>query len=314
MSLEFCSVRYYERIKHSYDGESACKGKNPLIQLIADNDWENALLQIDEDNAKTWSLNPSLVSSDPQSDVFQTHRGCRKSSVLILPIHQACTQLNVEVSLVESLVAAYPESLHMCDSADMRTPLHLALLTGASEDIIFHLIEKGYSATSVQDYWGRVPLHYACATDSSVAVIKKLLLLCPETIRATDVMDMTPLHEPLFTLVCPETIRATDVMDMTPLHVASFHSRSTEAIDTMLSISPEAIFMITKKGETAIDLAKGNESQARDLILTLLYEVRKIHGTPTFQNEREAYERISDDCSTYTDDNDIDSLRQPDLI
>jgi len=290
MSLEFCSVRYYERIKHSYDGESACKGKNPLIQLIADNDWENALLQIDEDNAKTWSLNPSLVSSDPQSDVFQTHRGCRKSSVLILPIHQACTQLNVEVSLVESLVAAYPESLHMCDSADMRTPLHLALLTGASEDIIFHLIEKGYSATSVQDYWGRVPLHYACATDSSVAVIKKLLLLCPETIRATDVMDMTPLH------------------------VASFHSRSTEAIDTMLSISPEAIFMITKKGETAIDLAKGNESQARDLILTLLYEVRKIHGTPTFQNEREAYERISDDCSTYTDDNDIDSLRQPDLI
>jgi len=278
MSLEFCSVRYYERIKHGYDGESASKGKNPLIQLIADNEWENALLQLDEDNAKIWSFHPSLVSSEPQSDVFPMHKGCRKSSGQILPIHRACTKLNVEVSLVESLVAAYPESLHMCESADMRTPLHLALVTGASEDIIFHLIEKCYSATSVQDYWGRVPLHYACATDSSIAVIKKLLLRCPETIRATDECDWTPLH------------------------VASFHSCSTEAIDTMLSTSPEAISMINKEGDTAIDLAKGNESQARDLILTRLYEVRKNHETPAFQNERDAYRRISSDCSAYTDD------------
>jgi len=281
MSLEFCSVRYHERIKHGYDCQRASKGKNPLIRLITDDDWENALLLIDEGHAKTWSVEQSLVPSDSQTDIFPVHQGCRKPSVQILPIHQACTNKNIQVSFLELLVAAYPESLHMCDSATMRTPLHLALITRASEDIILHLIEKCCSAASIQDYWGRVPLHYACEKLTSIAVIKKLLLLCPETIRATDEFDMTPLH------------------------LASFHSRSTEAIDEMLSLSPEAILMLTKKGDTAIDLAKYNKSQGRDLILARLYEVRKMYEAPVFQNEREAYERISDYCSTCIEDNDI---------
>lgn len=312
MSLEFCSVRYNERITHGYDSQEASKGNNPLIELIASNDWDNAIVQIDTVNAKTWSVSRSQPSRASRTEIFPIHQGCtrqnsveiidssshpsrasqteifpnhlgytRKSSVQILPIHQACTKANVPVRFLEPLVAAYSKSLHMCDSADLRTPLHLALIAGTSEDVIFYLLGKCYSAASIQDHWGRTPLHYACANLASIAVIKELLLRCPETIRATDDFEWAPIH------------------------IASLHSCSTEAIDAMISLSPDVVFMLTKEGDTAITIAKQNTSQAKDLILARLYEVWNSHETPIYQNEREAYRQSPNDCCSCAEDNDF---------
>jgi len=271
MTLEFCSVRYNERTKNGFDSHTALKGKNVLTRLIAINDWENALLHIDEDHAKKWSpsvgVSESIWSNDTDSGMLPLAY-CSRPSGQILPIHQACSKKNVKVEFLEKLIAAYPGSLHMCDSVTMRTPLHLALICGASDTIIFYLLEKYRSAASIQDYQGRVALHYACANGASTAVIQNLLECCPKTVLATDEQEWTPLH------------------------IAAVHSQSTEIIDAMLNISPKAILMFTKQGETAITIAEHNKSEAKDVIIARLRnEDTNIKKLPDFQNIIEAYAR-----------------------
>lgn len=293
MSREFCSVKYRDQIKNGYASHSASKGKNPLVRLIANDDWANALRQIDGSHAKKWSVSPSMSSGN----VYATHDstiphtvdgvGCTSfkfsasmkvnggQQQQILPIHQACSRPTVQVPFLESLVDAYPGSLRMCDSTTMRTPLHLALISGASDDVVLYLIEKYGGVASVQDYRGRVPLHYAClGPDVSPLVIERLASAAPETVRATDDLEWTPLH------------------------MITVYSRSTEAIDLMLGLCPEAILMVTRKGETVLDLVKFNKSRSKDSVMAhLVSEERKFQENDDYRHSVDAYLRPFDECS-----------------
>jgi len=103
----------------------------------------------------------------------------------------------------------------------------------------------------------------------------------------------------------PETIRATDDLEWTPLHMIAVYSRSTEAIGVMLGLCPEAILMVTKKGETVLDLAKLNTSPEKDSIIAYLErEERTFKKNDDYRNSIEAYSRTFDECSL-TEDNDF---------
>jgi len=291
MSLEFCSVRHSQRIKEGYNSAIACRGKNRLVELIASDQWEKAFNYIDRDNAKRWSYgrctNPSsTVEHAPDMFNTSTAVSCSRTRTTqidsqILPIHQACSNQYLTLPFIQSLVDAYPRSLSMCDSLTMRTPLHLAIIYGIGEHVVSYLLEKQYSSAKVQDYRGRVPLHYACADGFvgwTMPVVKRLVRRCPETIRATDDTEWTPLH------------------------VAAIHSENVDVIELMLSLSPEAVLMTTKNGDTVIDLVEYNISRAKDLILArLVYWDERVRGMPEFLKVVEAYSRNRDDCSLVED-------------
>lgn len=229
-----------------------CREKNPLIRMISDSQWEKAknnIQQIGNENVRKWSVAICL--------------GGNIDSTEILPIHEACTKSDVPLHFLKLLVNTYPDSLKQRDSIYLRTPLHLAIRSRTSEDVLNFLLESCPGSVAIQDSYGRVPLHYTCSNHSSITVVKKMIDICPKTICATDKCFWTPLH------------------------VASRHGLSVDVIDTMLGRCPEAITMFNKMGNFPVDLAKMNDSIARDLIFArLIQEEQEVCKMPNISNIR----------------------------
>jgi len=254
MQLDFCTRPNIEVGVN----DSRCKiGRNALVKMIVEGEWEAARKTVEKgiEDVRLWSTAPGLGGNTNATDM--------------LPIHQACAKLGAPLEFLKSIVNAYPDSVQMRDSTCLRTPLHFALMSHASNDIIYFLLEKCPDSTVAQDSFGRVPLHYAYSNHASMDVLKKLISTCPEAICATDRSRWTPLH------------------------VASSVSSSVEAVELMLDRYPEAITMITSKGYSALNIArKNNTSHARDLILAcLIQEEQKVGKMPLFQNFIEAGRR-----------------------
>jgi len=86
-------------------------GGNRLVQLIINEEWKKALENAQSDTALTrrWSICQSMT-------------GGRMYVSKILPIHQACTKPNVQVSFIDSLIFAYPKSLQKCETGAYLNP------------------------------------------------------------------------------------------------------------------------------------------------------------------------------------------------
>lgn len=259
MFRRICS-EVIQHIDSDFD-ENRRGGKNPFLQMLSNGQWENAkriIQQTDKQIVRKWSVTPTLGGKMVKTD--------------ILPIHQACTKPDVPLYFIKLLIDAYPESIRMRDTASRHTVLHLALKSQATEDVIFYLLEKYPYSTKLQDCNGRVPLHYACSNGASLAVVKSILSTCPESICATDIYFWTPLH------------------------VASRCSISVDIVKAMLGHYPEAITMVNMKGNSAVSLAKMNESKAMDLIVAcLIEEEQNLFKMPIFHNmrqiEKKSYKR-----------------------
>lgn len=231
-------------------------GNNPLVQFIADNEWQRARDAVQRNSAlvKRWSVAQSFTG-----DLRPTE---------ILPIHQACAKTDVSVHFIEALFFAYPESLLKREHGAWRLPLHIALRAHATDDVILFLLEKCPEAATIQDALGRVPLHYANSNSATSIVMDKLMEICPGSVRAADNMGWTPLH------------------------VASSLGHSAEIVRKMITISPEAVMMATTKGSSPITCADRNKYDDRELIISLLLkEEQKFQKMPAFQNMREAEKR-----------------------
>ncbi len=232
-------------------------GGNPLINIIANGEWQraNQMIQDNGNLVRKWSVAPSLTGGVAAAD--------------ILPIHQACKMDGMTTQFLETLLFAYPESIKKRETGFRRIALHIAIRARAPEEVIFYLLDKYPEGAAVQDVLGRVPLHYAISNHSSMTVIQNLISICPATTRAADNLGWTPLH------------------------VAANMARSSEMVDTLVQCCSETVVMLTKKGNTPKMCAEMSKGPDRNPIISMLeVEEQKFEKTPCFKNFRDA-ERLA---------------------
>jgi hypothetical protein len=235
-------------------------GRNELIHLISNNEWEKARELIEENGSlvRKWTVAPSLTGGVHAAD--------------ILPIHQACKMEDISVHFLESILFAYPESIRKRETGFRRIALHIAIRARCSDDVILYLLNKFPDAASVQDVLGRVPLHYAISNFSSMQVIQQLISACPEAARAADNLGWTPLH------------------------VAANTARSVEMVETLVHSSSESVVSKTRKGNTPLMCANMAKGPDKDIIVSVLIEEeQKFEKTAYFQNFRDAEQRANID-------------------
>jgi len=231
-------------------------GKNIIIPLLLNAQWGKAVRCVQDDNsrAKKWI-------------VTQEFNGNIKTNVL--PIHLACSNSRVKINIIEALALVHPDSLLLCESRTLRTPLHIAMRARVSDEIIQVLIQKCPKAASIQDNLGRIPLHYACSNKISTDTINKLIDICPESVCAPDKLGWTPLA------------------------VASSLIETPDVVETMLNACPEAVLMMTDKGSSCYAVAKANPSRAKERIREILTEADlEFQKMPAFRNIRAAEARM----------------------
>lgn len=228
-------------------------GGNPLINLIANNEWQRASLMLKENGnlVRKWSVAPSLTGGVAAAD--------------ILPIHQACKMSDITIEFLESLLWAYPEGIRKTESGFRRLPLHIAIRARASDEVILYLIDKYPDSVAHQDVLGRVPIHYAISNHCSLELLRTLIRICPSTSRASDNLGWTPLH------------------------VAANAARSLDMVKIVIENGREATVAVTKKGNTPLACCQMSEGVDRELIEEFLAEEeKKFDKTSYFQNFREA--------------------------
>jgi len=237
---------------------SIATGKNYLVELIIASEWVTAreLIRTHPNLAKKWSSS-------------QGFSGDMLYSTDILPLHQACTKVDVQIDFLELLILAYPKSLLKCETANNRNLLHISVRCHLCDEIIAYLVDKNPDTLLSQDSHGRIPLHYACSNLASLATIKKLITTHPGTVSATDKVGWTPLH------------------------VASSQSPSLVIIETLLGFCPEAIVMLTANGISPMRCAEiNNKSENKAVIIShLANNEQRFHQLPIFENMRNAERR-----------------------
>eukprot|EP00551_Chaetoceros_affinis_P010082 CAMPEP_0203672412 /NCGR_PEP_ID=MMETSP0090-20130426/8393_1 /ASSEMBLY_ACC=CAM_ASM_001088 /TAXON_ID=426623 /ORGANISM="Chaetoceros affinis, Strain CCMP159" /LENGTH=263 /DNA_ID=CAMNT_0050537723 /DNA_START=40 /DNA_END=831 /DNA_ORIENTATION=+ len=234
-------------------------GRNPLINLIASNEWLRAKDLVEENGnlVRKWTVAPSLSGGVHAAD--------------ILPIHQACKMEDLTIHFLEALIFAYPESLRKRETGFRRIPLHIAIRSRVPDEVIFYLLEKYPDGAAVQDVLGRVPLHYAISNHSSMEVITRLIKACRSAACAVDNLGWTPLH------------------------VAANAARSSEMVEALIESAVETVVARTRKGNTPLMCANMSEGPFKDLIVEMLRdEEQKFEMTAFFQNFRQAEQNAND--------------------
>lgn len=228
-------------------------GKNPLVNTIANAEWNRAKDLIEENGnlVRKWTVAPSLTGGNMASD--------------ILAIHQACKMTDLTIPFLESLLFGYPESIRKKETGSLRLPLHIALRARLPNDVILYIMNKHPEACAKQDSQGRLPLHYAISNYAPLSLIQSLINTCPASASAADFMGWTPLH------------------------VAANTGRSAAMVELMIEASPESVVAYTKKGNTPLMAAQNGKGCDKSLIIALLTEEeKKFEKTAFFQNFREA--------------------------
>jgi len=128
--------------------------ENPtkLYKEIEDKNWDKAINRIDAspNECRTW--------------VFRRTEGRNKVRWRLLPIHATCI-FRSPLSVIEALVAVYPEGARQKDDQDM-LPVHLACRNGASKGVVMTLLHVFPEGIDAVDRKGRTPLQLAQASTS----------------------------------------------------------------------------------------------------------------------------------------------------
>jgi hypothetical protein len=210
------------------------RGRSKLNLLLFDEDWQSAIAEIEchPHETKVWSSRPGFFDGDHESSV--------------LPIHVACS-VHAPLNVIKAIVEAHPECVQAIESAFKRLPIHVACQFAARADVIHYLVEQYMAGTMEADILGRLPIHYACSNGAPLDVVRVLL----------NVNTSSTLYA--------------DLNGWIPLHVAVHFGAETEVVKEILDVSPPAIVnMRTKKGNTAMCLAKKITWKNKEEVLALL--------------------------------------------
>lgn len=224
-----------------------------LNKAIVDNNWIHAkcIIQDDKECCQKWSTSISFLNVTSN----------------ILPIHQACAAENVPLDFIMTLLRAFPEAIKKTESAFRRIPLHIALKSRVSEEVIRFLIQSYPDGVRRKDLLGRVPLHYAISNSLPLNIVRYLIDACPELITATDIKGWTPLH------------------------VAANKAVSTEIVLMIVRSRPEVMKMKNKHGWTPLKCAMESNTPYTGMIVdTLTAEEKKFESSSIYMNEGEGKE------------------------
>jgi len=223
------------------------KHAEDLNKAIVDNKWDHAksIVLETKESCQKWST--SLSSNNVKS--------------VMLPIHQACATENVPLDFLVTLTHAFPEAIKKTESSFRRIPLHIALQSRVSEEVIRFLVQCYPDGVGRKDSLGRVPLHYAISNSLPINIVRYMMNACPELVTATDIRGWTPLH------------------------VAAYTAVSAETVLMIVQSKPEAMKMETYKGWTPLKCAhESNTSYTGIIIDTLTAAEKKFESSYIYKD------------------------------
>jgi hypothetical protein len=209
--------------------------RNQLPIFLFDGDWAAALAEIEchPHAARQWTNRPGFFDGEHESSV--------------LPLHVACS-LHTPLHVVQALVEAYPEALHMPETAFKRLPIHVATQFAEQPDVIKYLVREDRASALEPDILGRLPIHYACSNGSDPAVVKALLAANTASALYADYNGWLPIH------------------------VAINFGASTEVVKELIKACPTSVAVSTMKGSTTFAIAEKVTTKNKGEILALLEE------------------------------------------
>jgi ankyrin repeat protein len=201
---------------------------------------------------------------------------------------------------IQNLVKDYPGAVK-ARNKDGVCPLDVAGLYGAPLEVIQFLAERYPAAAKIRyksaGWWWRcsrwsnrsttarrrLPLHYACRGKASLEVIRYLLELEPDAIKAPGLRGMLPLHEACRSntrrsesetlkviqyLVSkyPDAVKTTDMeWGFLPLHAALGRcpGRFPSVMEFLIKRYPKALTIETKTGQLPLHLACARETPVK---------------------------------------------------
>jgi hypothetical protein len=213
-----------------------------------------------------WTVALKLVQEKPklasQSFVLQGFfEGLKDATVF--PLHQACACSHVPVALIEALIQAFPAALYKPESSYQRIPLHCACRTGASPAVIAALLRGASLSSGVNE---SDPAHDMCLQQDNLQRLPLHYALSNQADAATVRLLLD---------ACPASTHAVDQRGWTPLHVAaSVSCHRLEVFQWLLESNPAAASAVTLQGSLPQQvLHKSNPHYAA--MLQLLKDTRK---------------------------------------
>jgi ankyrin repeat protein len=157
-------------------------------------------------------------------------------SVVHHAIEKQCSR-----DLIEELVCGIDRDLYnrKLETDDLgRTPLHVAILSSSSYDVVVYLLENFPLSCWKKDSIGRLPIHYAIDVNADMETLKALTKCNSETLSEPDNKNQTPLHiavagkgslaaTNLLLQTAPISLKIKDYQQMLVLH----HALQNDAID-----------------------------------------------------------------------------------
>lgn len=171
-----------------------------LSSMVAERDWESILAAVEDDTsiAAKW-----IYGIDGNTTTIwkrlPIHLACANGAPVGLvyfllqsypaggcsadphdgstPLHVACQTPHVPLSVIRLLLEKCPQSTQACSVPERRLPLHMAVLSMASYDVIEALLEVDPSAVAVADSDGKTAMDYAKDLYGETHLVFELLVM-----------------------------------------------------------------------------------------------------------------------------------------
>mmetsp|Transcript_17347 Transcript_17347/g.38395 ORF Transcript_17347/g.38395 Transcript_17347/m.38395 type:complete len:265 (+) Transcript_17347:510-1304(+) len=116
---------------------------------------------------RNWDAFEKLVLSSVRTFRSTSHRISEIDELNGMSLIHCCVHYDPPLKLLKKMVKATSSSLSKQDVLG-RTPLHIAVGSGASEESVRFLVASYPRACGCQDIDGRTPLHFACDSSSQL--------------------------------------------------------------------------------------------------------------------------------------------------
>lgn len=211
----------------------------------------------------------------------QTHRdeACRLDRRGRSCLHAASAK-KPPLAVIHALTQACGKTMLLETDNHGRTPLHIAISSNASLNVIAFLLETDARATSVEEHSGRLPLHLACVgyDHGQVELVRLLLEAYPQACSHESRNGRTPLHLAieggapvnvieLLVESCPEAVEMNGC-GLNPLFVAIQQTSSLHIIEALVGARRQ----VTKSRDAggAYPLRRAVEQHSSTAILVCL--------------------------------------------
>lgn len=150
-----------------------------LPSLIKNQNWDAVLHQL--------RVNPC----DADEELHVTTRGGFMASSGFMPLHFACER-RPPLEVIEALIAACPGAVMTRAMPGGAMPLHIACTWYAPASSISALLVADKTACKVLDELGNAPLHSACFSGTSTAVVESIVRAYPKSVRGRNHQGSLP--------------------------------------------------------------------------------------------------------------------------